>query len=88
MPKFISCWEEIIISRESMSSFIFEYSFKIYSMSVRIYCSSFLLSAYIYTVVARCCLSIMYLSFGVGGVESFLYWLVYFFVLQSPFQYI
>lgn len=67
MPKFISCWEEIIISRESMSSFIFEYSFKIYSMSIRIYRSSFLLSAYIHTVVARCCLSLMYMSIGVVG---------------------
>lgn len=61
MPQFISCWEEITVSLKVGLDFIFEYHFKIYSLSIRIYCSSFLLSAYIPTVVTRCCLSLRYL---------------------------
>lgn len=63
MPQFISCWEEITISLRVGLDFIYEYRFKIYSLSIRISCSSFLLNSYIPTIVARCCLIFRYLSF-------------------------
>jgi len=65
MPQFIFCWEEITISLKVGLGFIFEYYFKIYSFSIGIYCSSFLLNAYISTVAARCCISLRYLTLGV-----------------------
>lgn len=63
MLQFISCWEEITISLKVGLDFIFAYRFKIYSLSIRIYCSPFLLNAYIPMVVARCYLSLRFLSF-------------------------